>query len=135
MRYIFSLAVVFSLAVFMACQTASSSTTETEKTIITKNEKKVEKKTDGYDTKELTKRSTDSHEVDDGHGHEGETKRISLADAKKAFDAGEALFVDTRPENSYVNEHIKGAINIPVGDFEKRYKEVPKNKKIIAYCS
>ncbi len=30
---------------------------------------------------------------------------------------------------------IKGAINIPAEGFATRYAEVPKDKKIIAYCS
>lgn len=64
-----------------------------------------------------------------------EAPRISLADAKKDFDAGNAIFIDTRADSSYKTEHIKGAINIPAGEFETRYTEVPKNKKIIAYCS
>ena len=64
-----------------------------------------------------------------------EAPRISLADAKKDFDAGRAVFVDTRAEVSYKTEHIKGAINIPAEAFQTRYTEVPKGKKIIAYCS
>jgi len=64
-----------------------------------------------------------------------EAPRISLEDAKKAFDAGDVVFVDTRAAAAYKTEHIKGAINIPAGEFEKRYAEVPKGKKIIAYCS
>ena len=61
--------------------------------------------------------------------------RISLADAKKDFDAGNAIFVDTRAEQTYKQEHIKGAINISAETFEARYKEIPTGKKIIAYCS
>ncbi len=61
--------------------------------------------------------------------------RISLEDAKKAFDAGNVVIVDTRAEVAYKTEHIKGAINIPAEGFQTRYKEVPKDKKIIAYCS
>jgi 3-mercaptopyruvate sulfurtransferase SseA len=64
-----------------------------------------------------------------------EAARISLEDAKKDFDSGAAIFVDTRAESAYQNEHIKGAINIPAEAFQTRYKEVPKDKKIIAYCS
>lgn len=73
----------------------------------------------------------------DGHAdeHADEAPRISLADAKKDFDAGNVVFVDTRAEVSYRNEHIKGAINIPAEAFQTRYTEVPKGKKIIAYCS
>jgi predicted sulfurtransferase len=64
-----------------------------------------------------------------------EAPRISLEDAKKDFDAGKAIFVDTRAEVQYKAEHIKGAINIPAEAFQTRYTEVPKDKKIIAYCS
>jgi len=64
-----------------------------------------------------------------------EAARISLADAKKAFDAGDAIFVDTRAAEGFKIEHIKGAINIPAGEFETRYAELPKNRQIIAYCS
>ena len=61
--------------------------------------------------------------------------RITLADAKKAFDEGNVVFVDTRAETTYKAEHIKGAINIPAEAFQTRYAEVPKDKKIITYCS
>lgn len=61
--------------------------------------------------------------------------RISLEDAKKAFDEGGVVFVDTRAEVQYREEHVKGSINIPAEAFEARYGEVPKNKKIITYCS
>jgi len=61
--------------------------------------------------------------------------RIALAEAKKDFDAGNTVFVDTRAEAAYRQEHIKGSINIPVEAFEARYKEIPTGKKIIAYCS
>ena len=66
---------------------------------------------------------------------EDNAPRISLADAKKDFDSGKAIFIDTRAANAYDVEHIKGSINIPIGDFETRFTEVPKDKKIIAYCS
>lgn len=64
-----------------------------------------------------------------------EAPRISLEDAKKDFDSGAAIFVDTRAESAFQNEHVKGAINIPAESFQTRYAEVPKDKKIIAYCS
>ena len=64
-----------------------------------------------------------------------EAPRISLDDAKKSFDAGGVIFVDTRAESQYKDEHIRGAINIPADAFETRYAEVSKDKKIIAYCS
>ena len=69
------------------------------------------------------------HQTDDA-------PRITLADAKKAFDAGEAIFVDSRAESGYKAEHIKGAINISGDILEAHLKELPKEgKKIIVYCS
>ncbi len=71
----------------------------------------------------------------DEHGHSDDAPRISLAEAKKEFDAGNVIFVDTRAESAYKNEHIKGSINLPMEAVEARYKEIPTGKKIIAYCS
>jgi putative salt-induced outer membrane protein YdiY len=76
------------------------------------------------------------HSTDDGHGHsEDKTARISIADAKKAFDSGNAVFVDTRAAASYEAKHIKGALNIQAEQFQTRYGEVPRDKQIITYCS
>ena len=71
----------------------------------------------------------------DEHGHADDAPRITLAEAKKEFDAGNVVFIDTRAETSYKQEHIKGALNIPMEAVETRYKEIPTGKKIIAYCS
>jgi rhodanese-related sulfurtransferase len=65
----------------------------------------------------------------DAHGHADEAPRITLADAKKDFDAGNAVFIDTRAETSYKPEHIKGAINIPMEAVEAKYKEIPDRQK------
>lgn len=64
-----------------------------------------------------------------------EAPRIELADAKKAFDEGNAYIVDARPADAYKEEHIKGAVNITSGTLDAHLKELPKNKKIIVYCS
>ena len=61
--------------------------------------------------------------------------RITLAEAKKAFDDGSAIFVDTRTEAAFKQERIKGAVNIPVGSVAANVSKLSKGKKIIAYCS
>src|SRR5690348_12076702 len=71
----------------------------------------------------------------DSHGQADEAQRITLEDAKKEFDAGTAVFVDTRDASSFQNARIKGAINVPMFYFEQHWKEIPTDKKIIAYCS
>jgi rhodanese-related sulfurtransferase len=61
--------------------------------------------------------------------------RISLEDAKKAYDDGTAFFIDSRPADGYKIEHIKGAVNITVDTLKDRLKDLPKDKTIIAYCT
>ncbi|HEV7701716.1 MAG TPA: rhodanese-like domain-containing protein [Pyrinomonadaceae bacterium] len=63
-----------------------------------------------------------------------EVPRITPEDAKKAFDDRAAVFVDARGAEIYNAEHIKGAINIPLGS-DENFDKLPKGKRIIVYCS
>jgi 3-mercaptopyruvate sulfurtransferase SseA len=67
--------------------------------------------------------------------HTDDAPRITLADAKKDFDAGAAVFVDVRAEAAFKDEHIKGAVNITGGALDPKVSGIPKGKKIIVYCS
>lgn len=71
----------------------------------------------------------------DAHGHEDSAERISIEEAKKEFDAGNAVFLDTRDPRAFAVEHIAGAINIPETEVDQRFNTIPKGKKLIAYCS
>ena len=73
----------------------------------------------------------------DQHGHAaGDTApRISLEDAKRDFDLGTAVFIDTHAPDQYAQRHVKGAINVPANQIEAHVNKIPKGKKIIAYCS
>jgi hypothetical protein len=66
---------------------------------------------------------------------DAEVPRITLEDAKKEYDKGTAVIVDSRGEAAYKQEHIKGALNIPLGAPESQFSTIPKGKKIIVYCS
>ena len=116
------LTIIFALFLFAvgcassAAPIADGKSNEKPSDTTTKSEKKAE---------DTTSESTEDKKAN----------RISLADAKKAFDAGEAVFVDTRGANFFENEHVKGAINVPSSEFDANYKNVPKDKKIITYCS
>lgn len=61
--------------------------------------------------------------------------RASLEEAKRKLDAGQALLVDVRAKQTFDAQHIKGAVNIPEEDTQKRLAEFPKDKDIILYCS
>ena len=72
----------------------------------------------------------------DPHGHDEDTApRISLADAKKDFDDGTAVFIDTHSPDQYASRHITGSINVPANQLDGYFDKIPKGKKIIAYCS
>ncbi len=61
--------------------------------------------------------------------------RVSLADAKAAYDQGTAVFVDVRDAQSYAQGHIPGAINIPLNELGSRIKELDPTAWIIPYCT
>ena len=67
---------------------------------------------------------------------DADVPRITIEDAKKDFDAGTAVIVDSRGEAVYKQEHIAGALNIPFGSADNpKFADIPKGKKIIVYCS
>ena len=64
-----------------------------------------------------------------------EINRVSLLDAKKAFDDQSALFLDVRSESSYETSHIQGAKNIPADKLEMSLDQLDPNQWIITYCT
>ncbi len=66
---------------------------------------------------------------------DADVPRVNVADAKKDFDAGLAVFIDSRQDASFKSEHITGSINIPFGSQAAMMDKIPKGKKIIIYCS
>lgn len=48
---------------------------------------------------------------------------------------GEAILLDVRQEPAYRAGHIKGAISVPETQIPARYSTLPRDKKIITYCT
>ncbi len=63
------------------------------------------------------------------------TERITLAQAKAAFDNNEAVFLDVRDSGSFAAGHIPGSVNIPLALLENRANELDPNQWIITYCT
>jgi predicted sulfurtransferase len=63
--------------------------------------------------------------------------RVTVEDAKLAFENGEAVIVDVRSAESYAAGHAVGAISIPLDEFEYNIENLPldKNQWIITYCT
>ncbi len=59
---------------------------------------------------------------------------VSKADLLERVAQGTTIALDVRPADEFDVGHLKGAINIPLADLEKRLADLPPNKEIIAYC-
>ncbi len=61
------------------------------------------------------------------------------SEAKALFDSGGYVFVDARGEEAYKENHVKGAVSLPVDEFQKLGKtfidKYPTNSRLIIYCS
>ena len=68
---------------------------------------------------------------------EANLRRVTVQDAKTAFDNETAIFVDVRSAQAFTASHIPGAINIQLGEFETNPTELglPKDHWIITYCT
>ena len=62
-------------------------------------------------------------------------RRISREEAIKLVKENKAVYVDVRGKDQYDQGHIKGAINIPLGDLLTRLKDLPPKEFIITYCA
>lgn len=63
--------------------------------------------------------------------------RIEVAEAKAMVDAGEAVILDVVASHVWpsMTRIIPGSIRIPPEEVEQRYRELPREKTIIAYCT
>jgi len=64
-----------------------------------------------------------------------QVQRVTLADAKAAFDAKKAVFLDVRDSSSYKTSHVPGALSIPLADLPTRKSELDPKSWIIPYCT
>jgi rhodanese-related sulfurtransferase/uncharacterized membrane protein YphA (DoxX/SURF4 family) len=68
----------------------------------------------------------------------GKNILIPLAEAQNRFQAGSAVFVDVRPPEQYQEGHIRGAINLPMADFDriadKMVVDYPEDTIFVTYC-
>lgn len=63
-----------------------------------------------------------------------ELEAIPAREVLERARKGLVTVLDVRPPEEYAAGHVPGAINIPVHDLEKRIKELPKRREVIAYC-
>jgi rhodanese-related sulfurtransferase len=64
---------------------------------------------------------------------EAEWGPYDLQHALEAKD-GRVIVIDTRDAESFAQEHIPGAVNIPTDELSSRLSELPKDKEVVPYC-
>lgn len=65
---------------------------------------------------------------------------IALMQVKEMHDAGQAVLIDARSSGNYAEEHIKGALPLPIeearkGDTNSLRGKFPADATLIAYCN
>ncbi len=61
--------------------------------------------------------------------------RINTAELEELMKQGKVVVVDVRNKDMYDRGHIRGAKLIPLNEVGERTKELPRDKKIVTYCS
>lgn len=51
-----------------------------------------------------------------------------------SLSKGEYLVLDVRDAEKFGQEHIPGALNVPIAQLPARLNELPRNKTIVPYC-
>ncbi len=60
---------------------------------------------------------------------------ISGDELLSRLNAGEPLVVvDVRPTEEYQSGHVAGAVSIPLEELERRLRELPREREVVAYC-
>jgi hypothetical protein len=62
--------------------------------------------------------------------------RVRVEEAKADVTSGKGVIIDVRGTDAWKIAHIEGALDIQLADLEKSdFKNIPKGKRIIAYCT
>ncbi|MCK4866967.1 MAG: metalloregulator ArsR/SmtB family transcription factor [Alphaproteobacteria bacterium] len=59
---------------------------------------------------------------------------VTRADLMRRGRDGLVTVLDVRPEEEFQLGHVPGAVNIPLGDLERRLAELDPKQEIVAYC-
>lgn len=55
-------------------------------------------------------------------------------EVQRLLATGDAVLIDVRPALEFDHGHVAGAISLPLDELEARFAELPREKRIVAYC-
>ncbi|MCA1562150.1 MAG: metalloregulator ArsR/SmtB family transcription factor [Acidobacteria bacterium] len=67
-------------------------------------------------------------------GDRSDAEPVEMDELLKRARSNDVVVLDTRPPSEYAAGHIAGALSVPVGDLQRRLRELPKGKDYVAYC-
>jgi rhodanese-related sulfurtransferase len=59
---------------------------------------------------------------------------VPRAELLPLLKKGGAVVIDVRPAVEFQHGHVKGAISIPLEELGRRASELPRDRRIVAYC-
>jgi ArsR family transcriptional regulator len=59
---------------------------------------------------------------------------VSRKELCRRMRDGRVTVIDTRPEAEFAAGHLPGAINVPQDELNRRLRELPRGRDIVAYC-
>lgn len=66
--------------------------------------------------------------------HRDSLEPVSRLELLDRLQAGLVTVLDVRPEDEFALGHVPGAINIPLGELERRLADLDPRQEIVAYC-
>jgi rhodanese-related sulfurtransferase/DNA-binding transcriptional ArsR family regulator len=59
---------------------------------------------------------------------------VTRVELQRRLKDGSATIIDVRPRDEFEAGHIPGAVSMPVDEVQRRMRELPKSREVIAYC-
>jgi rhodanese-related sulfurtransferase len=67
-------------------------------------------------------------------GDRGTLRPVSQEELKERLERREVILLDVRPALEFNAGHITGARSMPIDELGSRLRELPKSRRIVAYC-
>jgi rhodanese-related sulfurtransferase/DNA-binding transcriptional ArsR family regulator len=64
----------------------------------------------------------------------GGLEAVDCGELFKRLRRGSTIVIDVRPAEEYQAGHIPGAVCVPLAEIQKRLRDLPRSKEIVAYC-
>ena len=66
--------------------------------------------------------------------HREGMEAIGAEELRRRLQDGDVVVLDVRPQSEYAAGHIVGALSVPINELDKRLREIPAGRDVVAYC-